>query len=349
MRILPIALVLNLFAVHAAAGATRPDDVFGIVDTGSLATELTGVQAALTKNFPGAPPITLDSLPTTLGQMVGLTKLDGVATNKPLHAIFLNPVKYTPPLLLVVPVADAAALNASVATGANLVAHIKGGYAIIGTTAAVTAVEGFGASLERMPARAGLHVVAFVQPIWAAFGAQFVAVRQMVGGMMSSQKDAPVSADTVNSMFDQFEAAVVQTDEFHIDASTSGTQLVFAFAVKAKTGTAIDRFIAAQRPSTFAGLDHLAAGLAPMVAAGTIVGTPESGALLRSLMATLGKITDPAKMAPMVEFQKLWSGDMAFGFDIPKPNVFSMAVDHDDDRRQARRGNLPRRLQAHRT
>ncbi len=320
-----VTLVVTLSSVvaqasFAAAAPARPAGVLAIVDCGAPASEIAALRTALTKLAPHAPALSLETLPATLGKMVGLTTLDGVDTAKPLHALFLNPQQFPQPVVLIGAVANAKALNASLATatGAAPVAHVKGGYAVVGLPAALDAAEAYAQSLAHTPPPPGIRAVAFVQTIWATFSTQFLALRQMIGALTG--KDNPLlSGDMLNGLFDGFAALISDTDELTVDAAVQGSQLVFGFAIKAKSDTVVDRFFLAQHAAAFGSLARLGAVDASIVGAGTLNSTPELRKLFHDWMLRSYTKLDAASLAQLEEFQKLWDGDAAIAGNFLAP------------------------------
>src|SRR5262245_21613863 len=177
MRALAFTLTLG---VAATALAARPADVFVVVDAAAPSAELPMWSQAMAKLSPGAALPPAEAVPQVLAKLVGAAQLDGIDLGKPLHMVLLNPQKYPQPVVLSLPVKNLQALKASV-KDSGLTVSPGQGYALVGAEATVKGAPEF---LRRLPGAAapkrGVHAIAYVEPIWSAFGPQILAVKSMM-------------------------------------------------------------------------------------------------------------------------------------------------------------------------
>jgi hypothetical protein len=272
MRAIAFCLILGLASAAVAArgiDSDRPADVFAVADTASPVAELDAwvkVVAAWRGGTAMPPGETI--LPGLLGKLVGATPIQGVAGDKPLRALFLNPQKFAQPVVLSVAVRDLRALQASL-VGTGLVAEAKRGYAVIGNQKAVDYVLGFMRRLPAPSAHGGVQSTLFVPPVWAAYGPQLLMAKSAL--LSQPQKD-PQSAglQTYAALVDQLLAGVAQFEELGVTLSIEHGQPQMTVRLDVQRGGTLDKAFSAQRPSDFALLSRLPASSVPFVGAGTL-------------------------------------------------------------------------------
>jgi hypothetical protein len=311
MRMLVFALVVGL-AAPALAATSLPEapEVMAVVDAAAPTTELAAWSALAARFIPGTQLSLLDSVPTVLGKLVSAPRIDGVDLKKPLHLVVLNPQLFPQPVVLWLPVGDLKQLKASARTASLQVTAPAEGYVAVGSAAAVKATTTLVRRLPRasMPQK-GIHAVAFIVPIWAAFGAQMTAAKALLAAQPPAGGLA-VTSETMVKMADLFLGVAQQSERLEADVGVEQGSLQVQLALAAKTGSALDQTFAAQQPSDFA----LAAKLGHMPAPVLMLGRLDFPELKTWLVETLvGKqiASDPKELASVTELMTLLTGEFA--------------------------------------
>ena len=151
---------------------------------------------------PGAAlPATDELLPGLLGRLMGAARIDGVDARKGFHVLLLDPQKFSPPLVLSVPVRNLPALIASV-KGSGLVVQAKNGRAVIGGQTAVDRVLDYVRGLPAPAPEHGLRATVFVPEVWAAFGPQLTAGKAALVAQAAQSPGQMLSPQTLGAMLD---------------------------------------------------------------------------------------------------------------------------------------------------
>ncbi|HXU74482.1 MAG TPA: hypothetical protein VN947_34545 [Polyangia bacterium] len=312
MRVLAFCLTLGAATVAAAArpaDSAHPAEVFGVADVASPTAEYAAWANALTTLGAGAalPPAEV-VLPTLLGRLVGAPSLDGVALDRPLRAVVLDPQKIAPPVVLAVTVRDLAALRASL-HGTALVVQARRGQALVGGKEAVALVAG----LHRLPApsaESGVHATLFVPPVWAAFGPQLIAAKTMLASQPESGAQQPF-VRMYAAVLDQLLSGAEACEQLGVDIGAAHGLPELTLRLEVKHGSTLDRAFSAQRPSDFGLLGKLPASQASMVAGGRLDLTSFQS-FVAAVIGGGGSASDTQELTALLDdFSRVFTGDLA--------------------------------------
>ncbi|HWM85301.1 MAG TPA: hypothetical protein VNO33_05670 [Kofleriaceae bacterium] len=196
---------------------------------------------------------------------VGAPGLDGVDMTKPLHLLLLDPQKGGGQALLVVGVADQQKMAGTVGGGAVMQVH--GGYAAIGTGAALQAASPYALSnLAKTAPPKHPHAVIYMNRIMESYGPQLDAqLRQSMGGNpQAAEKKVAEGLVKVLSGIERIEG----------DLEASAQMATASFAVFPQQGSAVAEWAGLQKPSDYLVASRLPAGAWLMVAAGRVDSGP---------------------------------------------------------------------------
>lgn len=333
MRVLAFCLAVGAATVASAArpvDPAHPAELFGIADVAAPAAEYAAWSKAAAAFGPGAamPPAEA-LLPTLLGRLVGAPALDGIALDRPLRAIVLDPQKVAHPVVLALSVRDLHALQASL-KGSALVVQARRGQALVGGKDAVALVAG----LHRLPAPSGgsgVHATLFVPPVWAAFGPQLIAAKTA----LSSQDSREPLARTWAAVLDQLLAGAEQCEELGVDVGAAHGMPELTLRLLVKRGSTLDRAFSAQRPSDFALVGKLPASRSSMVAGGRLDLTSFQS-LLAAVMGPGTNAADAQELQSLLDdFSRIFTGDVAMSgsmVDVGRTDLQYLAGVRDPDR-----------------
>lgn len=302
MNMRTISASLISLALVARAQAAQPSELLVVVDAAAPATELPAWNKVAARFSPGTPVPPVETLAPMLGKLIGAGPIAGVDWSRPLHAALVDPQGHPKPLVLVVPVKDAAALVASVKP-AQLEAHVAGGWAVIGDAAILQRAEKTILAATRSSPAHGLRATAFVRAIDAAYGAQIAAIVQTLSTqtsqeMASAAKSAGLLVDVLK-----------QAERLTVEVEAADATPVFTVVLNAQPGSPMAALFAAQKPSDFGLLAKLPATDAPVLAAGTVDLKSASG-WFGDMMDGWWKAKSPLKPL-IVESCRLFVGDLA--------------------------------------
>ena len=268
--------------------------------------------------------LTLDALRAGMRQE-GLG-LDGVDFGKPVRGILLDPRQFSPPVVVVVAVADEPALRA-LASELGLRVQTHNGLAAIGSFDALTEAGGFAlTTLAAAPAPAmptvDFDVVSAME--------LFRPLIEMVGPQLLAAA-APAERVTMEvgiAMYLQFFA---QLEHVTFALDLAGDRASVTMALVPQAGTGLATFIGAQQPSAFAMFERL--GPAPFAMGGRLELAPVWQAVQTLLEPVLAQSFGPG----MDQVQAVWSrwmaldtGESAFSFTLA--NGFAIAGGWELDR-----------------
>jgi hypothetical protein len=314
MRALPLCLSLCLFACQKdAAPAASPDkpkgpplpaDVIAVASVRSLSEAVGRVQQYLDAVHPGAgAEATPDAAVAGLAAAIGATSLDGIALDRPMHVIVLDPKRHARPLLLL---GHGDAARVKVGEGAAVKG--KDGGALVGDRAGVDLVADWAlGSLLAEEAPASPTVRASLRKLVELYRPEIEQARQSMGQAVAGA--SPGIGKVLQLEMDLLLRLAAQTDEMRLVIDASATEASFELRFTPTPGSAFEAFNRAQRPASAALLSRLpeTAGASMVMAADYELG-PLRGVLFELLGGTLASW---AGTAPDAAFHRRW--DELFG------------------------------------
>jgi hypothetical protein len=294
-------------------GPPQPDDVIAVASVRSLA-ETTGRAAQYVEAVrPGSGAVvTAKEAASALALAVGAASIDGIALDKPLHVIVLDPKKHPRPLVLL-GTGDPAKLQ----PGGTAIAKGQDGRALIGDKAAVEMVAqwAFG-SLAAQEAPVSLTVRASLRKLVERYRAEIEQGKQAMSQGMGAA--SPAMSKIVEVEIDLLLRLASQTDEMRAVFDANATEAWFELGFTPTPGSGFEAFNKAQRPAAAAQLTRLPATpsssmlmaasyelgplrgvlydlMGPMVA--TWAGVPADDAFRKRWDAMLGHFAGPIAMS----------------------------------------------------
>ncbi len=315
------ALVLGRHSALAAA-PQRPAQVMGEAGVASPDAELLRWTESIARLSPTTPVPKIDTLSGGLAKVVGALRLDGLDLSRPITFVLLNPMAFPQPVVLVGQAANKKRLDESLAATPVLSSRVKGKLVAIGSAAALAhAAEYAFARLHAAPAR-GAHAVAFLDTILGTFGGQI----QMLKGLIMAQPQQPGSPMPIAqlaAMYDGMLNGLSQSSELSFDVGIQSGVPELTLALTAKPGTAIDQFIANQKPSDFSLLNKLPARPVSTIFAGRMGLGDSAGALLDWFFSK--DTLDPAARADLLEMVKVMNGEVAGAGNLSAPDQMELS------------------------
>jgi hypothetical protein len=211
--------------------------------------------------------------------VVGAPGLDGADLSKPLHLLLLDPQKGGGQSLLVVAVADQQKLAGTV--GGNAMMQVHGGYAAIGSGAALQAASPYALSnLAKTTPPKNPHATIYVNRIMESYGPQLDAQLRMSMGQNPKAAEKKV-AEGVVSLLSSIE-------RIEGDLEANGQVATASFAVHPQQGSTLAKWSGLQKPSDYSVASRLPPGQWLLVAAGRVDWGPLQG-FLSDMAAAQGK------------------------------------------------------------
>jgi hypothetical protein len=257
------------------AQAAEPSSLFVVVDVAAPATELPRWAPVMSWISPGAPPPRPEAVGKLLGTLAAVSEVGGVDPARPFHVVLANPQMSPKPIVLVVPVKNKAELLASL-KDSPMVAHVTGKQAVIGTALTLQTMEKAVLAATRTAPAHGVHLVANLPAIDAAFG-------PMLGAVGHAQAPAGMGP-AFGKMVDLVLDLVHQSERLTVDFDAQAGVPRVTLAVQARASTTMATAFAAQRPSDFAMVSKLPSLDRAMIMVGTM-DTRTVGPQLAELLA----------------------------------------------------------------
>lgn len=252
-----------------SAPAPVPGTVLATLSVGDPQGQLTSMASYADAVQPGFGAMMAPAqLIQGAASVVGAPGLDGADLSKPMHLLLLDPQKGGGQSLLVVAVADEKKMAGTVGGGATL--QIHGGYAAIGSGAALQTASAYALSnLAKTTPPKNPHATIYVNRIMESYGPQLDAQLRM------SMGQNPKAAE--KKMAEGLVAVLSSVERIEGDLEASGQVATASFAVHPVKGSALAKWSATQKPSDYSVASRLPAGSWLMVAAGRIDYGPLTG------------------------------------------------------------------------
>jgi hypothetical protein len=163
------------------------------------------------------------------------------------------------------------------------------------------------ARLRNAPAD-GVRARVFVEPVWAAYGAQAQAMKALMVAQ-SGSPGSPVQSATIGKMFDWVIAGIEESNELGIEIGARNGGIDMVVSLLAKVGTALDSFAGQQTPADFSLVSRFADQPSSFLAGGRMNLAGAGGGLIDLIFGGASK--DP-KLAPQLpDWLRLVSGELA--------------------------------------
>ena len=233
-------------------GPPQPDDVIAVASARSLAETTGRARQYIEAVRPGSgAAVTPQAAATALAQAIGATSIDGIALDKPLHVIVLDPKKYPRPLLLLGR-GDAAAVKPGDAVA------VKGqdGHALLGDKAAVEMVAAWAfGDLAAQQAPASPTVRASLRKLVERYRAEIEQGKQAMSKGMGAA--SPGISKIIEVEIELLLRLASQTEEMSAVLDATTTEAWFELSFTPTPGSTFEAFNKAQRPASAAQLTRL--------------------------------------------------------------------------------------------
>jgi hypothetical protein len=263
-----------------SAPAPLPSTVLAAISVGDPQGQLASMASYADAVQPGfGAMLSPAQLVQGVAAVAGAPGLDGIDLAKPIHLLLLDPAKGGGQALLVVAVADQRKMAGTVGGGAAMQVH--GGYAAIGTAAALQAASPYALSnlIKTTPPK-NPHAVIYTTRIMESFGPQLDATLRESMGANPDPAEKKVAEGLIR--------ALSSVERIEGDIEASGQMATASFAVFPVKGSGLAQWSAMQQPSDYSVASRLPAGSWLMVAAGRIDSGPLAG-YIGDLAAAQGK------------------------------------------------------------
>jgi hypothetical protein len=248
-----------------AEPAAEPDAVLAVISLGDPTGQLSEMGGFVDAVQPGmGAMLNAQQLVGGVASLVGAPGLEGLALDKPMYALVLDPKASGGSMLLVAGVSNEAALKASLAGSAEVIVH--DGWAAIGSRGSHIASPYALSNLVKQSVPKELAATIHVKRLMTSFGPEIEgAMRQ---GFGPSQNPAEVkSAEAVLSVLSQIERL-----EGTMSANASGMTMSGWMVPVAQSHLA--EFAAMQQPTDYGFAARLGAGAWPVFVASHLDLTP---------------------------------------------------------------------------
>ncbi|HKE20045.1 MAG TPA: hypothetical protein VKB80_34460 [Kofleriaceae bacterium] len=306
----PLVLCLSLLACQKAPapagepkGPPPPDDVIAVASVRSLDEAAARYQQFLEAVQPGAgAALTAKAAAAGLAGAVGASSIDGIALDKPMHVIVLDPKKHPRPVLLLGH-GNAAAMKA----GGAVAVEGKDGAALVGEKAGVELCAAWAlGSLFREEVPASPTVRASLRKLAALYQPEIEQVKQSMGQVMTGGGSAGM-AKVLQLEIDLLLRLAAQTEEMRLVVDASATEASLELRFTPAPGSAFEAFDKAQRPATEALFTHLTRLPSTPGSTMLFIGDYELGPL-RGVVFDLigGAVASWAGTTPDAAFRRRW-------------------------------------------
>jgi hypothetical protein len=230
----------------------QPADVIAVASVRSLTDAVGRIRAYVEAIMPGAgAAVSADAVRPLLGQAIGAESLDGVALDKPLHLIVLDPKKHARPFVLLAH-ADPAKLR----PGAQVTSRAEGGAALLGEKAAVDLCAAWALrGLTKEEAPESFTVRASLRVLFDLYRADIEKTIQVMDQVASSQGQG--MGRLLSMEVDLLGRLAVQTEEMQLVMDASAEEAWMELRLKPTAGSLFEAFNQAQRPSSIGLLPRL--------------------------------------------------------------------------------------------
>jgi hypothetical protein len=300
---------LLFLLLAGTAQAAEPSSLFVVVDVAPPASELPRWAPVFSWIAPGAPAPRPEAVGKLLGTLAAVPQVGGVDPQRPFHVVLVNPQMSQKPIVLVVPVKNKAELLASL-KDSPMVAHVTGKQAVIGTDATLQTMEKAVLAATHTAPPHGVHLVANLPAIDAAFGPLLSAV----GHAQAPQGAGPAFGKMIDMVLDLMH----QSERLTVDLDAQWGVPRVTLAVQARASTTMATAFAAQKPSDFAMVSKLPS---PSIDRAMImVGTMDTRTVGPQMAELLAGVTDKPEETRAVfnKFNAFLTGGFA-GASQPGP------------------------------
>ncbi len=234
-------------------GPPQPDDVIVVLSARSLVEPIAHIQQYAEAIRPGSgAAITQQAAATALARAIGATSIDGIALDKPIHVILLDPKKYPSPLLLLGR-GDAAVLQ----PGGTVAVKGQNGNALLGDKAAVEMCSAWAfGNLAAQEAPASPTARASLRKLVERYRAEIEQGKQFMGQAMQTGGSAGM-AKIIQVEIDLLVRLASQTEEVRFVLDASATEAWFELGFTPTPGSTFEAFNKSQRPASAALLSRL--------------------------------------------------------------------------------------------
>jgi hypothetical protein len=248
-----LCLCLCLAACHKESPKPidPPPDYLGVVSMASLDGALARFGAYANAVSPGAgAAVRTEGAMMLLANLVSAGSLAGVATDRPMHLVILDPKKHARPLVLLAGVTDAQKLKAGVG---ELEARIQDGRALIGAKAEVEATAAWAfAALKDAPAAPTLRVD--LGRVVDRYRPDIESMRKQIKPLLAQSPGAGRILEAEIAIMLRLAA---QTRELTISLDASAEEADLEIVLAPNAGSGMETFIKEQRPMSPALLGKL--------------------------------------------------------------------------------------------
>ncbi len=285
-------------------GPPQPDDVIAVASARSLTETVGHIQQYMEAVRPGSGAVvTPQQAALALAQAVGAASIDGIALDKPLHLIVLDPKKHPRPLLLL-GTGDAAKLQ----PGGTVTVKGQDGRALVGDKAAVEMVAAWAfGSLAAQPAPPSPTVRASLRKLVERYRPEIEQGKQAMAQTMKGA--SPGMSKIIEVEIDLLLRLASQTEEMRVVVDASATEAWFELGFTPTTGSGFEAFNKAQRPASAALLTRLPGTPAAM---SMMVGHYELSSLHGLIYDLMGeRVASWSGVKPDAAFRKRWDEALA--------------------------------------
>jgi len=285
-------------------GPPEPDDVIAVASARSLSESVGHFRAYIEAVRPGSgAAVTPQEAATAVAQAIGATSIDGIALDKPLHLIVLDPKKHPRPLLLLGS-GDAATLK----PGDAVTVKGQDGRALLGDKAAVEMVSAWAfGNLAAQEAPVSPTVRASLRKLVERYRAEIEQGKQSMAQMMKGA--SPGMSKIIEVEVDLLLRLAAQTEEMQAVFDASATEAWFELSFTPTPGSGFEAFNKAQRPASAALLTRLPGTPAAM---SMMVGHYELGSLRGFIYELMGEMVASWSGVKADEaFRKRWDEALA--------------------------------------
>ena len=333
-------LLACLFLVSCQKASPKklppPADYLGVISVASLDGAAARLDAYLQAITPGVKTgLTGRTAEVPLAMLVSARSLDGLAFDKPMHLVGLDPKKFPRPFVLVGTVVDQKKLAAAV-DEKNL--KVQGGRALIGVKDAVDAVEAWAmASLTEAPEAPTLRLD--LARLVERYRPEIEGLRKQMAPLFASQ---PMMAKVFDVEIDILTRVAAQTQELTLAIDADAKEAHLEVAMIPRPGTTLEAFGKAQALAKLDLLEKI-----PGVAGAdyVLVGNYRLGPVRDAFYELMGGVMEGMLGAPIdAAFKKRWDamldhfvGPMASAsrFEPTGGMSFAQIVEVDDAARAA--------------
>jgi hypothetical protein len=275
-----------------------PDDVIAIASVRSVTDATARLQKYVEAVQPGAgAAVSVPAVTTLLAGAVQATSIEGLALDRPVHVIILDPKKYARPVLLL-----GHARPATLRPGNAVAVREQGGAALLGEKQAVERCARWALGTlvaERAPE--SLTVRASLRKLVATYGRDIAQARS---SMRESMKGVGAGiAKVLDLEIDLLLRLASQTEEMRLVVDASPTEAWAELQFTPTRGSKFETFNKAQRPASSALLARLVGTRSALLMAGHYEMGP-----LRGLMFELagGMVASWSGTTADAAFRKRW-------------------------------------------